>query len=211
MPKTGWVSFMNAGWVCPQIYTKPPHGIGELRSTGGAPVAQNNLGILYLNGTGVPQDSIEAYAWLDTAAAGQQENAIKSRELVAESLTAEDLSAARNKGREYVRKYTDAGQKTSIRVSHILIAPGNSSPEALAEAKNQATQLRRELVAGASFSAMAKARSGCGSKANGGDLGRISRGTTLPAFEAAAFALEPGDISDVVQTRNGFHIITRTE
>ncbi|MCH7993882.1 MAG: peptidylprolyl isomerase [Planctomycetes bacterium] len=53
--------------------------------------------------------------------------------------------------------------------------------------------------------------SACRSKARGGDLGLLRRGRRVPAFEKAAFALKPGETSEIVGTRQGFHIIQTTE
>lgn len=50
-----------------------------------------------------------------------------------------------------------------------------------------------------------------GSKANGGDMSWVSRGQTVPSFEEAAFALKPGEMSGVVETQFGFHIIKLVE
>ena len=76
------------------------------------------------------------------------------------------------------------------------------------EARAKATGLRAKLAAGADFAALAKAESDDnGSRDTGGELGFLLRGGTGANFEAAAFSLPVGKLSDVVQTEYGFHIL----
>lgn len=82
------------------------------------------------------------------------------------------------------------------KVSHILVAD---------EAK--AKTLLERVKKGEDFAAIAKAESTCPSKERGGDLGWISAGRMDPAFEKAAFALKKGEVSGVVKTQFGYHII----
>ena len=76
------------------------------------------------------------------------------------------------------------------------------------EARAKATGLREKLAAGADFAALAKAESDdTGSREGGGDLGFLLRGSTGANVEAAAFSLPVGQLSGVVQTEYGFHIL----
>jgi peptidyl-prolyl cis-trans isomerase C len=90
-----------------------------------------------------------------------------------------------------------------IEARHILIL--TATPDARAKAE----QLLAELRAGAKFEDLARANSAdSGSAARGGDLGWFARGRMVPEFETVAFALQkPGDLSGVVETKFGFHII----
>ncbi len=94
-----------------------------------------------------------------------------------------------------------------VKIRHILIR--STEPNARAEAE----QLLTELKAGADFEALAKARSqDPGSAAKGGDLGTNPRGRMVKTFEDAAFKLnQPGELSGVVETSFGFHIIKLEE
>lgn len=92
------------------------------------------------------------------------------------------------------------GTPEQIQASHILVAT-----------KEEADAILAELKQGGDFAAIAKAKSiDPGSKDNGGDLGLFGKGKMVPEFEAAAFALKINEISGVVQTENGFHIIKKT-
>ena len=90
-----------------------------------------------------------------------------------------------------------------VKVSHILI-PGTTP-----NAKGTAQALRDQLLQGADFASLAKTQSkDPGSASKGGDLGFFSRGRMLKPFEDAAFALQKkGDLSDVIETRFGYHIL----
>lgn len=102
-----------------------------------------------------------------------------------------------------------------VKASHILIKPDtdpNADPnDAKAKARTKAMDLLSQIKEGADFAELAKANSACPSSAQGGDLGFFKRGRMLPAFEKAAFDLEAGQISDVVETRFGYHIIKVTD
>lgn len=88
-----------------------------------------------------------------------------------------------------------------VHASHILVAD-----EALAQ------QLVNELAAGADFEALAREHSiDKGSGARGGDLGWFERGRMVAAFEEAAFATPVGELSDIIATEYGYHIVWVTE
>jgi len=102
-----------------------------------------------------------------------------------------------------------------VRASHILISPGaaepNSDPNtAKAAARAKAEALLKQVNEGADFAELAKANSGCPSKAKGGDLGFFPRGGMVKPFEDAAFGLKVGQVSDIVETQYGYHIIKLT-
>jgi len=100
----------------------------------------------------------------------------------------------------------------SVKASHILIGTEpNASAEDKKKAREKAEKLRKELAGGASFEELAKGNSSCPSSQQGGDLGFFGKGQMVPPFEQAAFALKPGEISDVVETQFGYHIIKLTD
>jgi|GEM_PF-865172 len=86
-----------------------------------------------------------------------------------------------------------------------VFSPGAEEEKA---ALTKITDLKKQLEKGADFAALAQANSqDPGSKDRGGDLGSFLKGTMVPEFEKAAFALEPGHLSDIVKTEYGYHII----
>lgn len=93
--------------------------------------------------------------------------------------------------------------------SHVLFAAKASDSEARADAKAQAVAVLQELRERPDrFERVARSRSGCPSGANGGSLGQVTRGETMPAFEAALEQLSPGELCEKpVETDHGFHVI----
>ena len=115
---------------------------------------------------------------------------------------------------QQVQQYYQGHQKDfqvpeEVKVRHILIkVPDKADAKTDAAAKEKAEALLKKIKGGADFAALAKANSDDpGSKDQGGELGMIQRGVTVPPFEKAAFALQPGQISDVIKTQFGYHIL----
>ncbi|MGO9095102.1 MAG: peptidylprolyl isomerase [Bryobacteraceae bacterium] len=95
-----------------------------------------------------------------------------------------------------------------VHVRHILLKTTGLSKEEQPKVKAKAEELLKKLKAGADFAELAKANSDDpGSGAKGGDVGWIVKGQTVPNFENTAFALKPKELSGVVSTEYGFHII----
>ncbi len=95
------------------------------------------------------------------------------------------------------------------KASHILVqVSGDSSDEAIAAAKEKAENLLARIRNGEDFAALAKTESNDpGSASQGGDLGFFGKGVMDPAFEEATFVLKKGDVSELVRSSFGFHII----
>lgn len=102
-----------------------------------------------------------------------------------------------------------------IRARHILIRPDHEAADregAEAEAKKEAEQIHEMLARGDDFAKLAlKLSADPGSASKGGDLGWFSRGVMIKPFEETAFALEKGEVSGVVKTEFGYHIIKLEE
>jgi peptidyl-prolyl cis-trans isomerase C len=92
--------------------------------------------------------------------------------------------------------------------AHILIAAHREQPEAFAVAHERARVILAQLQeAPDQFATLATVHSDCPSRANGGNLGQITKGTTTPEFEALLPRLQMGEISTPLQTRYGWHIV----
>ncbi len=118
---------------------------------------------------------------------------------------------------EETRKYYDEHSEEfvipeRIKASHILIQiPEDADEEIKGKAKKAAEDVLNRINNGEKFEVLAEEMSDCPSSKRGGDLGFFARGQMVPEFEDAAFDLEVGGISRVVETRFGYHIITVTE
>jgi peptidyl-prolyl cis-trans isomerase C len=150
------------------------------------------------------------------ANAGMNEEQLRSeisRSLTIQNLLEEEVTSGIDVTDEEARQFYEENtqmfeESQSVKASHILIDTRDAeTDEAKAEARGRAEDLLEQLEGGADFAELAREYSEGPSAQNGGSLPQFSRGEMVPPFEEAAFALEPGEISDVVETRFGFHII----
>lgn len=103
-------------------------------------------------------------------------------------------------------------QPEKVQASHILIKVDEKADEATKKAaKDKAAEILKKVKAGGDFGTLAKENSDCPSKDRGGDLGLFGRGQMVGPFEQAAFSMKVGDISDIVETQFGYHIIKLTD
>ena len=111
---------------------------------------------------------------------------------------------------EYIETHPEEfEQPPTVRASHVLIGvEENASAEARASARREAEACLEQIRQGTDFAEVARRHSDDpGTAAAGGDLQYFGPGDMLPEFEAAAFALNAGEVSDVVETAFGFHVI----
>jgi peptidyl-prolyl cis-trans isomerase C len=95
-----------------------------------------------------------------------------------------------------------------VKASHILVKVDSAAkPEDRAAARQKTEAVLKRLKAGEDFAAVAKQVSDCPSAQQGGDLGYFAKGQMVQPFEQAAFSLEPGKLSGIVETQFGYHII----
>ncbi|MCK4895837.1 MAG: peptidyl-prolyl cis-trans isomerase [Candidatus Heimdallarchaeota archaeon] len=88
---------------------------------------------------------------------------------------------------------------SKIKASHILV-----------KKRSEADRLLKEIQTGTEFADLARKHSLCSSGKKGGSLGFFTRGKMVKEFEKAAFSLAKGELSEVVKTEFGYHIIKRT-
>jgi len=96
-----------------------------------------------------------------------------------------------------------------VRVRHILIkVPSGADAKTVSAAQAKAEDILHQLQHGANFAELAKKYSDDpGSKTEGGELGFIQHGATVPEFDKTAFSLAPGQLSGVIRTQFGFHVM----
>ena len=111
-------------------------------------------------------------------------------------------------GEYYNKNRQDYEGKETVRIKQILLLlPPNADRTIIAKVKNEAMQLQKRVKNGESFDLLALNYSQGPAAAQGGDVGFIGRGTIIPEVEAAAFSLPIGQVSEVIKSDVGFHII----
>ena len=120
-----------------------------------------------------------------------------------------EVRISRREIEEFHRAFKDSLPELneSVKISHILVQI-ESSPAAVKAAEEKTEGILQRLKKGEAFAKLAQEFSeDPGSATRGGDLGMMKRGDLVPEFEEVAFGLEPGEISEIVRSRFGLHII----
>lgn len=134
------------------------------------------------------------------------ENQLLKQRLIQQKLY--EVSISKHEVEEFYNKHKDSipAQPEGVKLAHILITV---KPSQAVEDSVQAlaADLRKQAIDGADFATLSSRYSGLGAGANGGELGYVSRTDVVPEFSRAAFALQPGDISGVIRTQFGYHVI----
>ncbi len=114
--------------------------------------------------------------------------------------------------RVYYDSHLDSFQRSEkVRASHILVKMNRDDEAEKDAALEKIENIRQRINAGEDFAQLATENSDCPSSENGGDLGYFERGKMVQEFEDAAFALEPANVSNIVQTDFGLHLIKVTD
>ena len=115
--------------------------------------------------------------------------------------------------RYYQQHLSEFTQPESVRLSEILVPVATTGDESanLAAAKAKADDLEAKIKAGGDFAALAKANSVGTTAAQGGDLGEFTRGKLAKQLEDATFALQPGQVTEPIRTRQGYVILKVTD
>lgn len=124
------------------------------------------------------------------------------------------VTVSEEEARSFYQENLDRMKKPArARVRHILVkVAADGTPEARQAAREKVEGLRSQISSGADFAALAREHSEDQvSRERGGELPWIAPGQTVPAFEQAAFDLEPGELSGVVESPFGYHVIQGLE
>ena len=111
-------------------------------------------------------------------------------------------------GEYYNKNRQDYEGKETVRIKQLLLLlPPNANKTVIAKVKNEALQLHKRIMAGESFDSLIVKYSQGPAAVQGGDVGFVGRGTIIPEVETVAFSLPVGQISEVIESSSGFHII----
>ena len=118
--------------------------------------------------------------------------------------------------KKYYEENKDDFYTDTVTASHILLKTiddnGNElSDKKKKEAKKKAEEALKKVKSGEDFAQVAKEYSEDSTASNGGELGTFGKGQMVSEFENAAFSMKPGEISDIIKTQYGYHIIKVTE
>ena len=144
---------------------------------------------------------------------GQEFKDRLARELLIADYIDQEVTAKISPTTDQAKQFYDANldkfkQPETLKASHILIgADAKATPEERQAAQQKANDLLAKIKGGADFAELAKAESTCPSAKKGGDLGSFGRGQMVKPFEEVAFSLQDGEVSEVVETPFGYHII----
>ncbi|HEU5072878.1 MAG TPA: peptidylprolyl isomerase [Polyangiaceae bacterium] len=159
--------------------------------------------------------------WLALLSLGCSELTVPTRdEVQVRSLTAAPAPAPEKSAEApdaKPRKARRVEAKDQISASHVLVAykgakrANPSITRSKEEAKKRASEVLEQLRKGGDFAALAREYSDDSSGRKGGDLGSFGRSSMVKPFADAAFGLKVGEVSDIVESEFGFHVIQRTK
>lgn len=126
---------------------------------------------------------------------------------------AEKVTVSDKEAKSYFDSHKESfNRPDQIKASHILVkVDPQADASKKAEARKKIEEIQQKVKQGEDFAALAKEFSECPSRSEGGDLGFFGRGQMVKPFEDAAFTLEPGEVSNVVETKFGYHLIKCTD
>jgi peptidyl-prolyl cis-trans isomerase SurA len=110
----------------------------------------------------------------------------------------------------YEQHKAELSQPEQVQLSEIMVTPASDKPEALSAAQQKAQQALAEIKSGKSFETAAKEFSNGPTASQGGDLGLFRRGTLARELEDKVFAMQAGEITDVIRTKQGYIILKVT-
>ncbi len=142
-------------------------------------------------------------------------------QIITQQVISKEVGSRMTISKEELQQFYDAHksqmeQPEQVRLSELLIStekkdPATAEAQQLAAAQAKADDLLAQIRKGAAFDETAKKNSDGPTAAQGGDLGYFKRGTLAKELEDKTFAMKPGDVSDVIRTKQGFVILKVTE
>ena len=158
------------------------------------------------------QDALAGIGMSEDALAQKITRGVAIEELIKTHII-QEIAVSEKESRAFYDQNASMFEKPEqVKASHILIKTAEDATEdQKMEARKKIDDVRKKAVEGEDFAVLAKEFSEGPSNARGGDLGYFSRGQMVKPFEDVAFALKKGEISDVVETQFGYHIIIVTD
>ena len=139
---------------------------------------------------------------------GQIKRGLSIKELIDQQITSKVVVTDEESKAYYDKNQQMFKQPEQIKASHILVKVDAKADEAKkTEARKKIEEVQQKLKDGGDFAELAKEYSEGPSSTKGGDLGYFGSGQMVKPFENAALALKPNEVSDIVETRFGYHII----
>jgi len=139
---------------------------------------------------------------------GQVERALGIQKIIETQFASQAVVTDKDIWAYYDRNRASFRQPEQVKASHILIkVDPKASQEQRAAARKKIEEIRDKFKKGQDFESLARTYSEDPSASKGGDLGYVRTGQVLKPFEEALFALKPGEVSDIVETNLGYHLI----
>lgn len=154
------------------------------------------------------KEQLSALGYTEELLRGEIEKNMAIQQLIEQEIAA-NVSISDEELKAYYEENPDQFETPEqVKARHILIKTDEEADEAEKQAaKEKIQEIAKRLDNGEKFSEVAKEESECPSSERGGDLGYFSQGQMVKPFEEAAFSLAVGDVSDIVETRFGYHLI----
>jgi len=154
------------------------------------------------------KDALSKKNLSEAAVKSQMEKGMAIQKFIDEKII-QKITVSDKETKAYYDSHPDFFKESEqVQASHILIKVEPKFNESQkAEARKKIETIQQKLQEGGDFAVLAKESSECPSSEKGGDLGYFRRGQMVKPFEDAAFSLEPGKTSDIVETKFGYHLI----
>lgn len=156
----------------------------------------------------VTPEALEAFFKKDPGQYKVQEQRRVRYVLIDTDRVREQVKVSENELKEYYGQHlSEYRVPDRVKASHVLFKTEGKSAEEISTLEKTARDVLTQIRSGADFGDMAKKYSEDATAANGGEIGWIVRGQTVKEFEEAAFSMKPGQVSDLIKTAYGIHIL----